>query len=58
MEALKRLANEKDRGNVTDPAEIETVRAFLSKHDTSKTEAVEDKASNKMTIKSSDEVLV
>ncbi|MET0645164.1 MAG: protein kinase [Pyrinomonadaceae bacterium] len=56
MEALKRLVM--DGGNITDPAEIETVRAFLSRHQTSKTEAVKDHDNNRMTIKSSDEVLV
>jgi hypothetical protein len=57
MEALKGLMNEEHNwGDITDPAQIETVRAFLSRHDTSKTEAVED--NDKMTIKSSDDVLV
>jgi serine/threonine protein kinase len=57
MEALKGLMNEEHNwGDVTDPAQIETVRDFLSRHQTSKTEAVEDK--DKMTIKSSDDVLI
>jgi hypothetical protein len=58
MEAVKGLMNEKDQGEVTDPMQIEAVHAFLSRHETLKTEAAEDKSSKRMTIKSSDEVLV
>jgi hypothetical protein len=59
MEALKGLMNDEHNwGDVTDPAQIQTVRAFLSKHQTAKTEAVEDKENNKMTIRSSDDVLI
>jgi hypothetical protein len=59
MEALKGLMNEENNwGDVTDPAQIKTVRDFLSKHQTAKTESVEDKDKNKMSIKSSDEVLI
>jgi serine/threonine protein kinase len=54
MEALKQSVEAgKD---ITDPAQIETVRAFLSRHQTSKTEAIEE--DDKMTIKSSDDVLI
>ncbi|HEX7315394.1 MAG TPA: protein kinase [Pyrinomonadaceae bacterium] len=54
MEALKQSVE--PYNDITDPAQIETVRAFLSRHQTAKTEAVEE--SNKMTIKSSDDVLI
>jgi hypothetical protein len=58
MEELKGHVNSMSN-DITDPAQIESVRKFLSEHQTSKkTEAVEDETNMRVMVSSSDDVLV
>jgi hypothetical protein len=58
MEALKKLMNEVNQGEVKDSAQIKSVEDFFSKHPTSKTTFEEDRANKRTTVNSSDDVLV
>jgi serine/threonine protein kinase len=58
MEALKRLVNEKDQGEVRDPAQAEKVRSFFASHVSSDVKTDIDKASYQTTIKTNGDMLV
>ncbi|MDX6709824.1 MAG: eukaryotic-like serine/threonine-protein kinase [Blastocatellia bacterium] len=58
MEALKGLVNEKDQGEVRDPAQAEKVRSFFAAHASSDVQTDTDKANYQTTIKTNGDMLV
>jgi serine/threonine protein kinase len=58
MEALKGLVNEKDQGEVRDPAQADKVRSFFATHVSSDLQTDTDKAKYQTTIKTNGDMLV
>ncbi|HEY8460048.1 MAG TPA: DUF4384 domain-containing protein, partial [Blastocatellia bacterium] len=58
LEALKKWANEQDRGEIKDSAQIDKLRAFLSRHSESLPQGELDKESKRTIVKTAGDILV
>ena len=58
MESIKGLVNDKDQGEVRDPAQAEAVRTFFTKHASSDVQAEVDRSTYQTTLKTNGDMLV
>ena len=58
LEAVTNTVNERDQGEIKDPAQARAVRDFLQKHSSTKPEVTKDSARKQTTVKGKGEVLV